>query len=110
MVSFLGSAYRFSGSLKFTMRILVVVAAGIYPCWHVARAADDGGVTVESVAYQGWKNNLRMSNGDAELLVTLEVGPRILSYRLQGGRNIFKEYPEQLGKSGEGAWMMRGGH
>jgi hypothetical protein len=49
-------------------------------------------------------------NGDAELLLTLDVGPRILSYRLRDGKNIFKEYPEQLGKTGEGAWMIRGGH
>jgi hypothetical protein len=91
-----------------SVRILIVLAAAIGPGISAARAG--GGVTVETVAYQGWKNNLRVSNKDAEIIVTLDVGPRILSYRLQGGKNIFKEYPEQLGKSGENAWMIRGGH
>ena len=67
-------------------------------------------MTVEKIAYGGWQNNLRISNGDVELIVTLDVGPRILSYKLVGGENVFKEYPDQLGKSGEDSWMIRGGH
>jgi hypothetical protein len=65
---------------------------------------------MEKITYGGWKNNLRLSNGEVELIVTLDVGPRILSYRLAGGKNVFKEYDEQLGKSGEKEWMIRGGH
>jgi hypothetical protein len=67
-------------------------------------------VKLEKIAYRGWKNNLRIDNGDAELIVTLDVGPRILSYRLAEGQNVFKEYAEQLGRSGEPDWMIRGGH
>jgi hypothetical protein len=65
---------------------------------------------VEKIEYGGWKNNLRVTNGDAELIVTLDVGPRILGYRLKGGKNVFKEYKDQLGKSGEKTWQIRGGH
>ncbi len=72
--------------------------------------AQKGKVNVEKVEYQGWKNNLRLSNGDAELIATLDVGPRIISYRLRGGKNVFKEYPDQLGKTGEKEWQIRGGH
>ena len=43
----------------------------------------------------------RISNGDAELIVTLDVGPRIISYKLKGGKNVFKNFEEQMGKSGE---------
>jgi hypothetical protein len=67
-------------------------------------------VTVDKIDYAGWKNNLRMSNGDVELIVTLDVGPRILSYKLTGGVNVLKEFKEQLGKSGEKSWQIRGGH
>ena len=67
-------------------------------------------VTMEKVEYQGWKNNLRLSNGDAELIVTLDVGPRVISYRLKDGKNVFKEFADQLGKSGESGWQIRGGH
>jgi hypothetical protein len=73
-------------------------------------AAQKGKVTVDKLEYKGWKNNLQIGNGEAELIVTLDVGPRIISYRLAGGKNVFKEYEDQLGKSGEKEWQIRGGH
>lgn len=75
-----------------------------------AALAQKGNVTVEKVEYQGWKNNLRLSNGDVELIVTLDIGPRVLSYRLANGKNVFKEYADQMGKAGEDEWQIRGGH
>jgi hypothetical protein len=75
-----------------------------------AATADKGKLTVEKVEYQGWKNNLRLANGDAELILTLDVGPRVISYRLAGGKNVLKNFDDQLGKSGEAEWIMRGGH
>ncbi len=64
----------------------------------------------EITPFGGWNRNLRLANGDAELLITLEVGPRILSYRAGGGPNVFKIYDEQLGGTGEASWCIRGGH
>ncbi len=65
---------------------------------------------MEKVEYRGWKNNLKLSNAVVEVLVTLDVGPRILVYRLVGGANVLKEYADQLGHSGEPDWQIRGGH
>ena len=77
----------------------------------IAPAAEEKGkVTMETIEYKGWKHNLRIANGDAELIVTLDVGPRIISYRLADGKNVFKEYDDQLGKAGEDEWQIRGGH
>jgi len=67
-------------------------------------------VNTDIVPYGGWDKNLRLHNDTAEAIVSLEVGPRILSYRTHGGENVLKNYPEQLGKSGESDWMIRGGH
>ncbi len=67
-------------------------------------------VKVEKIAYQGWSNCYRMTNGHIELVVTGDVGPRIIRCAFVGGRNLFKEYPEQLGKSGEKQFQLRGGH
>jgi len=67
-------------------------------------------VKIEPIAYRGWANNLRIDNGDSELIVTLDVGPRVISYKLKDGRNVFKEYADQLGKAGEKDWQIRGGH
>jgi hypothetical protein len=66
--------------------------------------------TIEKVEYRGWKNNLKLSNGEAELIITLDVGPRVIRYGYVGGANVFKEFDEQIGKSGEKEWMIRGGH
>jgi hypothetical protein len=72
--------------------------------------ADEGKPVVEKIEYKGWKNNLKLSNGTVELILTLDVGPRVISYRLVDGKNVFKEYAEQLGKTGESDWQIRGGH
>ncbi len=92
--------------------IVKVVLGLTIPLVLAARvgAGEQGKVMMEKVEYQGWPNNLRITNGTVELIVTLDVGPRILSYRLVDGKNVFKEYADQLGKSGEAGWMIRGGH
>ena len=56
---------------------------------------------MEIIEYRGWKHNLRMSNGEAEVIVTLDVGPRVISYRLGGGFNVMKNYDSMMGGSGE---------
>lgn len=67
-------------------------------------------VTMQNVAYKGWQNNLQLSNGTVELILTLDVGPRVMRYGYVGEANVFKEFDDQLGKSGEDSWQIRGGH
>ncbi len=65
---------------------------------------------VDVIEYRGWKNNLRISNGDVELVVTLDVGPRVIAYRRPSGFNVFKNYDSMMGGTGEAEWQIRGGH
>jgi hypothetical protein len=67
-------------------------------------------VRVEKTAYQGWPNCYRVTNGEIELIVTSDIGPRIMRLGFPGGQNFFFEEPSSLGKSGEPAWVKRGGH
>ncbi|MFZ0590600.1 MAG: hypothetical protein WAM39_08970 [Bryobacteraceae bacterium] len=67
-------------------------------------------VKIDKTEYAGWPNCYRISNGEVELIVTTDVGPRVMHYGFVGGKNVFKEYKEQLGHSGESKWMARGGH
>jgi hypothetical protein len=67
-------------------------------------------VKIEKTAYAGWPNCYRISNGEVELILTSDVGPRVMRYGFVGGQNLFKEFKEQLGKSGEREWQARGGH
>jgi len=65
---------------------------------------------VEKVSYGGWPNCLRLADEDVELILTTDVGPRVIRYGFIGGQNMFKEFADQLGGIGEAAWKPRGGH
>src|SRR5438477_8595363 len=69
----------------------------------------EAAVKVEKVEYKGWKNCYRVANGEIELIVTGDVGPRIIRFGFVGGQNLFKEFTDQLGKSGEEKFQLRGG-
>src|SRR5215475_104744 len=62
---------------------------------------------VEKVEYKGWQNCYRVSNGEVELIVTGDVGPRVIRFGFVGGQNLFKEYADQLGKTGEKKFQLR---
>jgi hypothetical protein len=67
-------------------------------------------MTIEKTTYGGWRNSYRISNGEVDLVVTGDVGPRIMRYGFVGGQNFFREFDTQLGRSGEPDWQPRGGH
>jgi hypothetical protein len=66
-------------------------------------------VKVEKTEYKGWQTCYRITNGEIELIVTGDVGPRIIRFGFVGGQNVFKEFAEQLGKGGEEKFQLRGG-
>jgi hypothetical protein len=68
-----------------------------------------GQVKTEKVNYKGWPNSYRVSNGQIDLIVTGDVGPRIIRFGFVGGQNLLKEFADQLGKSGEKDFQLRGG-
>jgi len=65
---------------------------------------------IHKTAYGGWPNCYRITNRDVELIVTADVGPRVIRYAFVGGQNLFKEFDQQLGRSDETTWQPRGGH
>jgi len=65
---------------------------------------------IQEIPYAGWKRNLRLQGKNTELIITLDVGPRIIRYAFHDDKNVFVEMPEQLGGSSEKEWMIRGGH
>lgn len=65
---------------------------------------------IDIIPFNGWKNNIRLSNGTTELIATLDVGPRILSYSMKGRGSPLNVYSDQMGGAGEDVWRNRGGH
>ncbi|MCS7223549.1 MAG: hypothetical protein NZ959_03155 [Armatimonadetes bacterium] len=67
-------------------------------------------MVVEKVGYGGWTNCYRMSNGIIDLIVTADVGPRIIRLGFVGYENEFAEFSDQLGRTGGDQWRIYGGH
>ncbi len=65
---------------------------------------------IKKVNYGGWPNCYRLANEFVELIVTTDVGPRIIRFALNDKGNVLKEYPELLGKTGGDEWVNYGGH
>lgn len=87
--------------------ILRIKGGGCYEYSLYARKAQ---MNCELIEYGGWKRNIRVSNGRLELIITLDVGPRILHFGACGCGNVFSVFPEQLGRKARGKWMLWGGH
>jgi hypothetical protein len=69
-----------------------------------------GSLMIETIEYGGWPNCIRVSNGEIELIATTDVGPRIIRLGFVGGQNLFKNYEETLGRTGDDEWHNYGGH
>ncbi len=67
-------------------------------------------VTVSETAFEGWKHCLRITDGRVDLVVTTEVGPRILRYGFVDGPNHLAVFPETAGRTGGDEWNSYGGH
>jgi hypothetical protein len=65
---------------------------------------------IKQLNHAGWEHNLQLANDKVELIISLDVGPRILSYKTPRAENVLKNYPDQMGTCGETKWMIRGGH
>src|ERR1043166_181891 len=66
-------------------------------------------VQIEKLPYGDWENCWRVKNPEIELVVTADVGPRIIYFGRVGGHNLFKNYSGQIGGKSEASWMIRGG-
>ncbi len=65
---------------------------------------------METVERLNLPNCLRLSNGEIELIVTTDVGPRIIGYSLVGGENILGEHPQAAVETALGTFKPYGGH
>ncbi len=69
-----------------------------------------GSVSIGKVRYLGWENCVKLSNGTVDVIVTTDVGPRIIYYGFTGGFNHMKVYDNMAGETGSADWRIYGGH
>jgi len=67
-------------------------------------------MTHEIIQYAGWQKCLRLANKICDLIITTEVGPRIIRYGFLGHPNEFVENPDQVGQTGGTEYRSYGGH
>lgn len=67
-------------------------------------------IKLEKTPFGGWPNCYCYSNNKIELIITTDVGPRIIHYGWKGGENQFVVFPETSGKTGGDQWQLYGGH
>lgn len=65
---------------------------------------------MEIVSFGGWERNARIVCNDVEVIVTLEVGPRVLYYGPVGGPNLFAVHESDAGQTGGDSFVGYGGH
>jgi hypothetical protein len=65
---------------------------------------------MEKIAYKGWPNCIRLANSSVELILTGDVGPRIIRFGFIGKPNEFYEDEAWVGKTGDTAYHTYGGH
>ncbi len=65
---------------------------------------------MEKISYLGQPNCFRLSNGTVEVIISTDIGPRVLRYGFCGGENLFAEVPELVTKTQLGDWKPWGGH
>ena len=65
------------------------------------------------VSFAGRRKNVRLANGEVELIVPTEIGPRVLRYARVGGPNVFGEIDpaaQSVATEFGDAWHLHGGH
>jgi hypothetical protein len=65
---------------------------------------------MEKLSYLDLPNCYRLSNGTVELVVTTDVGPRILRYAFRSAENMLGEVPDASIQTELGEWKPLGGH
>ena len=91
-------------------RIMFIVLAMVLLA-GVTYASDYQAIKIEKVKYFNQPNCYKLSNSSTEVIVTTDIGPRIIAYRFIGGENILGELtPASVVKTEFGDWHPWGGH
>lgn len=65
---------------------------------------------MEKIQYLDFQNCLRLSNGEIEVVVSTDFGPRVLAYNFIGGRNVLGIHAEARVETALGVFKPYGGH
>ncbi len=90
-----------------------VLAVGVLCATIVVTTAIPAGadtVNIEKTSFKGWDECYRITNGDVEMVVVAEIGPRVLYFAKKGKGNILYVDEKTVGQTGGDEWVAYGGH
>ena len=61
-------------------------------------------MNVKKISFEGWSNCVELKNGNFRLIVTTDVGPRIIGAFLDNSPNMMFVDPKTRGKSNGKSW------
>jgi hypothetical protein len=67
-------------------------------------------ITVKEITYKSYGKCVEVSNGEISLVVTVDVGPRIIRFGFINGENEFTEDAPMTKQVEAGEWRLMGGH
>ncbi len=94
---------------------LLSLAASLISVGLISPAFADGVKVEQKIAYLGSPNNIKLSNGTVELIISTDYGPRIMRYAIADSKdddNVFATIPPDKPTlhTEYGDWFIRGGH
>jgi hypothetical protein len=67
-------------------------------------------VKIQEIPYGGWSHCVQITNNIVDLVITVEVGPRIIRFGFVGQKNELCEVESTMGLTGGDEWRIYGGH
>lgn len=67
-------------------------------------------VELKRIDFMGFKGALELNNGIVKLIVSVDVGPRVLFYGFVNGQNFFHIFADQSAPINDDQWHSYGGH
>lgn len=67
-------------------------------------------ITIKEITYKDYGNCVEISNGKVDLVITVDIGPRIIRFGLIGKENELCEAPTNTLSTERGQWRILGGH
>ena len=64
----------------------------------------------KKVTFEGWKNCIEISSGNFRVIVSTEIGPRVIGAFYGKSKNLFHVDPALAGTKAENGWVNYGGH
>lgn len=65
---------------------------------------------IETITYNGWNNCYLVTDGQLEVIITGDVGPRMIHFGFVGADNVLKQIDDDGGVAGGDKFRFYGGH